>query len=506
MLSGTPRAAMNSDGSQPSSTLPTPRASPFRESLAAEMSASAAAQDSDDEFGHEYPADGGGEFSLDGNDEVVQLTQDTSLADLDFSDENARTLQTPLFVKTGSAGGVRILQLGRYTNTLSQYPNNYRCIVRFHDYLDQASLIWYSACILPSGKYELRPLDRPDGRVFVASTATTMFKAAVASGQRLGGGTFSLSGPRKMGLNHPLVLSLFKDMWEIDQPGKRNHGGRRGDTTSITLPRVRIGEVPVVNTYEARLRPSRSTRAPAAAPEDLFSRPPPQQPSWGGAGDSDSDSDTDNRLADPAGYQNTVPRAHSRVLPSAADRDAVEALTGLMFSRPAAEESSEGSEAGSRKRRRAGSDGSAAASPYSPALPAGTNAAAHERLLAEHRAAVARLEGAFALSAARLAALRASEREKGGFLGLLSLTGDGEVRTRVEDQIDAVRKEAEALEAGMERVLGMVRAAAEAAEGTERTQLLPAHANGHAEAAGTVKGEDDRAASEERHSGAIGEQ
>lgn len=183
------------------SALPTPKPSPspFREVLAAEMAngryTASTQDDSDDEEQDNDAYDGQSESDQIGAtgslgdhlSDSVPLTQDMTLDEVDITDPSVRTLAKPLFIKTGSAGGVRILQLGRYTTTLSQYPNDFKCVVKFHDWRDQSRMIWYTASILSNGKYELRPIDVPNGKVFVATTATTLFKSAVSTGQRLVG-------------------------------------------------------------------------------------------------------------------------------------------------------------------------------------------------------------------------------------------------------------------------------------------------------------------------------
>jgi hypothetical protein len=145
--------------------------------------------------------------------ESVPLPLDCKLANLVFIDE-FRTLETPLFIKTGSAGGTIVLKLGKFTSA-SSYPKGFECHVRFYDFESPQNHLTYHALIAQNGRYEIRPVSK-EGPVWSADTATTMFKLLAAACKKQG--SYSLSGPRKMGLT--ALTNLFAEMFAIDQPGQ----------------------------------------------------------------------------------------------------------------------------------------------------------------------------------------------------------------------------------------------------------------------------------------------
>ena len=77
-------------------------------------------------------------------------------------------------------------------------------------------MIWYNVQITLDNQYIMKPINQ-QGPTWKADTATTMFKLLAADCKE---GNYSLSGPRKLGLNHSTLTSLFQEMISIDLPGQ----------------------------------------------------------------------------------------------------------------------------------------------------------------------------------------------------------------------------------------------------------------------------------------------
>lgn len=382
-----------------------------------------------------------------------------------------------------------------------------------------------------------------------------------------------MSGPRKMGLNHPLVMNLFREMWDMDQPGKRNHGGRRGDTTNFNSLRIRIGEPPHVNGYESRLRsatasspqalsdpqsvlevsrPTHSYRAAQLqrAPEDFYGYQHGHQRtypgSWtagriGGDGNESDQSEIDHVMVDKSAYRVAALQAHEPVIPSAtrayspadhvptnllsADRDAVEALTGLMMfggrastsSGDSASESGADEEAArALKRRRVDSEDANTASTsiplavyptpvtsqpqshtHSRRVSGGAPAACEPKMAAsvklfhEHRRAIAKMETMFANMFGELAELNNEVDKRVAIIEALSLLeGDGAKarKAQAETELVGFRSRLSQLELSLQSLVEKEHSLTEKAGKVEEAEGAPIESDAVSKAIGSEQG------------------